>query len=54
MALLTDLHQQGQTIVMVTHEDDIATYAQRVVTMRDGQVLTDTGIGQSEPQLVKA
>ena len=44
MALLTDLHQQGQTIVMVTHEDDIATYAQRVVTMRDGQVLQDTGI----------
>jgi len=44
MALLTDLHQQGQTIVMVTHEDDIATYAQRVVTMRDGQVLKDTGL----------
>ncbi|MDU0352712.1 ABC transporter ATP-binding protein [Paraglaciecola aquimarina] len=41
MALLTDLHSQGQTIVMVTHEDDIATYAQRVITMRDGEVLTD-------------
>ncbi|MCF2949467.1 ABC transporter ATP-binding protein [Paraglaciecola aquimarina] len=41
MALLTDLHKQGQTIVMVTHEDDIATYAQRVVTMRDGEVLND-------------
>lgn len=42
MSLLTDLHQQGQTIVMVTHEDDIAEYAQRVVTMRDGQILQDT------------
>ncbi|WP_133471351.1 ABC transporter ATP-binding protein [Paraglaciecola marina] len=42
MTLLTELHQQGQTIVMVTHEDDIATYAQRVITMRDGQVLTDS------------
>lgn len=41
MTLLTDLHKQGQTIVMVTHEDDIATYAQRVITMRDGVVLTD-------------
>lgn len=42
MTLLTELHQQGQTIVMVTHEDDIATYAQRVITMRDGQVLNDS------------
>lgn len=42
MALLTDLHQQGQTIVMVTHEDDIAEYAQRLVTMRDGEVQSDT------------
>ena len=31
---------------MVTHEDDIATYAQRVVTMRDGRVLQDTGTNQ--------
>ena len=42
MALLTDLHQQGQTIVMVTHEDDIAEYAKRVITMRDGVVLSDS------------
>jgi putative ABC transport system ATP-binding protein len=41
MSLLTELHRQGQTIVMVTHEDDIAQYAQRIVTMRDGQILTD-------------
>jgi len=39
MALLTELHQQGQTIVMVTHEDDIAAHAQRIVMMRDGKVL---------------
>jgi len=39
MSLLTELHQQGQTIVMVTHEDDIAQYAQRVVTMKDGKVI---------------
>lgn len=42
MALLTELHQQGQTIVMVTHEDDIAEYAERVVTMRDGQVISES------------
>jgi putative ABC transport system ATP-binding protein len=39
MELLTELHQQGQTIVMVTHEDEIAKYAQRVITMKDGQVI---------------
>lgn len=39
MALLTELHQQGQTIVMVTHEDEIAQYAQRVIVMKDGQVI---------------
>lgn len=39
MSLLTELHQAGQTIVMVTHEEDIAEYAQRVVRMKDGQVI---------------
>lgn len=42
MNLLTDLHQQGQTIVMVTHEEDIAQYAHRVIRMRDGVVIEDT------------
>ncbi|HEU5260040.1 MAG TPA: ABC transporter ATP-binding protein, partial [Gemmatimonadales bacterium] len=36
-----DLHRQGQTIVMVTHEHDIAARAARVVTLRDGVVATD-------------
>ena len=35
MQLLTELHRQGNTVVMVTHEDDIAAYAQRVIRMRD-------------------
>lgn len=39
MQLLTELHQSGQTIVMVTHEEDIAEYAQRVVRMKDGRIL---------------
>lgn len=39
MHLLVELHQQGQTIVMVTHEDEIAEYAQRVIIMKDGEVV---------------
>ncbi|WP_296053326.1 ABC transporter ATP-binding protein [uncultured Alteromonas sp.] len=41
MALLTELHQQGQTIVMVTHEENIAEFAQKVITMKDGQIISE-------------
>ncbi len=41
MAVFRDLHRQGQTIVMVTHEHDIAAQAARVVTLRDGVIATD-------------
>lgn len=39
MLLLSELHEAGQTIVMVTHEDDIATYAQRTIRMKDGKII---------------
>ncbi len=41
MAVFGELHRQGQTVVMVTHEQDIAAHAARVVTLRDGIVATD-------------
>ena len=41
MGVFAELHRQGQTIVMVTHEADIAAHAARVVTLRDGLVATD-------------
>jgi len=41
MQVFGDLHRGGQTIVMVTHEHDIAAHAARVVTLRDGVIATD-------------
>jgi len=41
MALFQDLGRSGITVVLVTHEPDIAAFASRVVTMRDGRVLDD-------------
>ncbi len=41
MLLLTQLHERGRTIVMVTHENDIATYANRIIHFRDGKIEAD-------------
>jgi len=41
MALFEELHRQGNTIVLVTHEPDIAEHAHRVVTIRDGVIASD-------------
>ncbi|MGO9242667.1 MAG: ABC transporter ATP-binding protein [Bryobacteraceae bacterium] len=41
MALFEKLYQQGNTIVLVTHERDIAEYAHRIVTIRDGKIHAD-------------
>jgi len=41
MALFTDLNKQGITIVLVTHEDDVADYAKRMIKIADGQVEYD-------------
>ncbi len=45
--ILHGLHQQGVTIVMVTHEPDVAQHAQRIICMRDGKVISDGKQGSS-------
>lgn len=41
MELFHELHAKGNTIIMVTHEDDIAHYAHRIVRLRDGLIESD-------------
>jgi putative ABC transport system ATP-binding protein len=45
MALFQDLNRQGMTVLIVTHEPDVATFASRVVRFKDGRVLSDTKQG---------
>jgi len=46
MSVFQDLNERGKTVVLITHEPDIAGFARRVVTFRDGRVLSDEGIEQ--------
>ncbi len=45
LELLAGLHEQGHTIVMVTHEEEAAEYASRILRLRDGQLESDTRNG---------
>jgi putative ABC transport system ATP-binding protein len=44
MALLQTLNDQGVTVVIVTHEPDVAQYAKRIVELRDGRILRDHAV----------
>ncbi|MDD3065272.1 MAG: ABC transporter permease [Endomicrobiaceae bacterium] len=48
MQILTDLNKKGISVILVTHEPDIAQWANRVITIKDGQVISDTK--KTEPQ----
>jgi putative ABC transport system ATP-binding protein len=41
LALFHALHNEGQTIIIVTHEEDIAGHAERIIRLRDGKIMTD-------------
>jgi putative ABC transport system ATP-binding protein len=46
MNLIRELHEGGQTVVIVTHEPEIAEQCQRVVRLRDGRVMSDTRVAE--------
>lgn len=41
MAIFQKINDQGHTVVMITHESDIAAHAKRIITMRDGKLISD-------------
>ena len=46
MGVFQKLNDQGMTLVMVTHELDVAQYTKRMVVMRDGEVVSDTPVAK--------
>ncbi len=57
MGLIEDIHAKGNTIILVTHEEDIARHAHRIVRMRDGLIENDyanTDIQKVDREAVKA
>lgn len=51
MTLFTELNNQGITVIIVTHESDIAAFTRRRIVFRDGVVVTDELIGKSLPAI---
>lgn len=51
MEELADIHRRGNTIIMVTHNPDVAIYADRIIQMVDGQIASDSKQPTTEPKL---
>jgi putative ABC transport system ATP-binding protein len=44
MGLFQQLNDRGKTIIMVTHEPELASYTKRIITLRDGQLVSDVPV----------
>lgn len=43
LSILSELNQRGHTVVMVTHDMKVAQHANRIIELRDGEIISDTG-----------
>jgi putative ABC transport system ATP-binding protein len=41
MKLLVELNESGRTVILITHENEVANFAKRIITLRDGEVISD-------------
>ncbi len=48
LAILKDLHKEGRTVIIITHDNDIARRADRIIKIRDGRIASDTGKKETE------
>lgn len=48
MHMLSNLHKEGKTVIVVTHDKEIAAYAKRIITIRDGEIVADEKNGKKE------
>jgi putative ABC transport system ATP-binding protein len=51
MGLFQELNRQGKTIVMVTHEPELAAYTKRIITLRDGELVSDKTVSERRDAL---
>jgi len=51
MGLFQELNRQGKTIIMVTHEPELAVYTRRIITLRDGELVSDKEVTETRSAL---
>jgi len=54
MEIFQDLNKRGHTIVMITHDPEIAVYSQRIINIRDGKIINDKNNGRQQKLLTKS
>lgn len=54
MALMKDLNAQGRTVILITHEEEVAKHARRMIRILDGNIESDSGIDKEGIEIAKA